>query len=137
MKNSEEKQIECIKNSLKITKDIGKVYIALAAINNENLNQNTQVRILCKNCEPFHFGYAYDQATDSYIVLCESTISLGHIPYIFRIQMDSAGWNGFVPFPEECLLEIMPPPMLSKVKEFKNKFPEPKFKIQYFQMYSR
>lgn len=80
-------------------------------------------------------GYPYDQNQDAYIVRCVDCVQIGGFSFGFRYTMKGIGdWKQNVPIPGKILLRHMSPAQRAILQQFKERYPEPKYRIEFVQM---
>ena len=81
----------------------GRTYIN-AVVYDKNKERHTNLPIPCHQGTAFDKGYAYDQASDSYIVNAHESVPLGYVPIAYELKMpDSGNWHTPLPLPPAIL----------------------------------
>lgn len=95
---------------------------------------NIQKHIYCQDGVGF-CGYVRDLTKDSYIAECVDFVSLGNIHVSYKIKMpNTGGWSMQVPMPESVIEKLISPYYKRILDEAKQKYPHPKYELNYMQM---
>ena len=105
-------------------------HIVAVAIDKFNeLNKHEMVRCIG---EPIG-GYAYDLTSDAYFLSCSESIDLGSIPISYKMGMSNSNWVEFVPLPDIMLERCMITAQKRLLNNFREKYKDERFVIQFLQ----
>jgi len=128
-----EKEFKEIKSKLKLIRTQQPSYIVLL-VSHKTPEKNDIVRLNCKNLIPangYPFntkvvpigGYVYDGIHDCYIINCIDYMTLGFMPFSYKLKMENVGfWTVQIPVPEN---------LVKKNLDNKQKFELDNFKSVY------
>ena len=97
-------------------------------------NMNRHRAVVCRHGTPFTNGYAYDQAQDAYLIQCVENMELGYVSCVFEAHMPGTGWSCSIPLPEAVLDRMLSASQQQKLEGFRERYPQPEYKIQLVQM---
>lgn len=130
---SNENDVDIIRNSLIIERIPDRMKIIAVVVDTENKSGNDINLIKC-NGDPLGC-FAYDAQHDGYYVHCAGYFDLGAIPVAYRIksqgQLES---NNVIALPDELIEKYFAPQQKKAMKIFREKFPSPRFSMQYMQV---
>jgi hypothetical protein len=97
--------------------------------------RNIRQPVRCNHGMAFSEGYPYDQASDSYMIICVHQIQLGNVSASYQLSMPGVGeWHLRVPLPEVVINRYLSGVQKAKIADLQSKFPAPRHTIQIVQM---
>jgi len=137
------------KSSFNFVKYEDKSTFVFLLISHVDSEKNNLSRINCKSMlniygypcsstlKPFNGGYVYDCVTDSYVISCIDFISLGSIPFYFKIKLNNVGmWESLIPIPEKILSRSFSKSQKGEVEFCRNNYPADQFVLNFLQFLS-
>lgn len=124
------KDIKEFKGKLKLIKTDSPSYVVMI-ISHKEYNKNDICKLSCRRMIPMDGystnkkivpigGYVYDFVSDTYSVNCIDYLSLGFLPFCFKMTMENVGqWSVFVPIPEKIIRDNLPDLQKSDLDKFK------------------
>ena len=129
---SNENDVDMIRQSLVIERVAERMRIIAIVIDKESSSGNDINLIKC-NGDPLGC-HGYDAQHDGYYVNCASHIDLGPIPVAYRIKgQGSIDNNNIIALPNELIEKYLSPNQKKSLKLFRDKYPAPRFSIEYMQ----
>lgn len=127
------KDLKEFKASLKLYKVDMPTYIIMLVVHRD-YEKNDISRLGCKKMLPLEGypqtnklvpmgGYVYDSVNDSYLVNCIDYLSLGYIPFCFKLKLENVGmWSITTPLSETTVRRYLPVAQRNDLDRFKNVF---------------
>lgn len=129
---SNENDVDIIRQSLVIERVPERMRIIGIIIDTQNASGNDINMIKC-NGDPLGCQ-AYDATHDCYYVNCAAYIDLGPIPVAYRIRSQgSVDNNNIIALPNEMIEKYLAPNQKKALKLFREKYPTPRFAMEYMQ----
>lgn len=129
---AEDADIFC--QSLNLSTEVEQTILFVIAVDTESPEENLLNAIRCYGGQALG-GYLYDQAKDSYLVHCREFLQLGNFPFSYSIGLKGVGdWSANVPVPSKILEKYMSPQQREILGQFKTRYSNSRFEIQFVQM---
>lgn len=112
----------------------GKTALVAVAQDTRDPGANSILHVPCGRCQAFG-GYAYDGQKDAILVECVEAMPVTTLPAVLEVTCEQLGpWKVQLPLPPAFAESGLAPPQRRKLKAFRDKYRDPRYKVFVIQM---
>lgn len=112
----------------------GKTALVAVAQDTRDGGMNCILHVPCGRCQAFG-GYAYDGQKDAILVECVEAMPVTTLPMVLEVSCEQLGpWKVQLPLPPVFAEAALAPPQRRKLRAFRDKYRDPRYKVFVIQM---